>query len=421
MHKTMINHELPLIYYGAGQAAEREIETSPNLLRGVCFIDKDENKHGKTHIGLPILSMDEATNKYGRFNLFVTVARHNKAAVFEYLIGIGIKREEIINYEETYYYGCCDLEENLIYTETKLFACCEGAEGRLRPPELYWKDNIEETILDFLALKERTVETLKKGEKTSCDGCPNLKKYVGTPENKIKLVCHGIAAPCQLSCYYCNAQERYPENKNITQLNALEFARVLKFLESENLISKDATLVLAEGEPTIHPQLDDFYEAAERYRINCSTNGVLFDKRLADLLATGRGSINVSVDSGTEETYRKVKGLDAFNKVWENITNYANTGANVSVKYIFLPENCNDNDIIGFVDNATKSGVQSIQLSRNLSDQNANEFEILYAAKMMNLARAAGINIGFAGYFSKPEADSIYKMAEELMRRDDAK
>ena len=58
---SILNNELPLLYYGAGRAAEFKIKSEG----GICFVDRDVSKHGKTHSGLPVLSLDEAKKRYG--------------------------------------------------------------------------------------------------------------------------------------------------------------------------------------------------------------------------------------------------------------------------------------------------------------------------------------------------------------------
>lgn len=58
-----------------------------------------------------------------------------------------------------------------------------------------------------------------------------------------------------------------------------------------------------------------------------------------------------SVDSGTPETYHKIKGVDGFARVKQNLSRYAQASLGiVALKYIFVP-GLNDtlNDVDGFV------------------------------------------------------------------------
>ena len=59
--------------------------------------------------------------------------------------------------------------------------------------------------------------------------------------------------------------------------------------------------------------------------------------------------LNVSVDAGTRETYREVKGLDAYDRVLSHIRRYAQEGAVIEIKYILMPENCDRENIDGFL------------------------------------------------------------------------
>jgi len=58
------NANLPLILYGAGVNAAAEMAAA--IRRGfkpVCFCDRDERKHGKTWLGLPVLSLAQVRER----------------------------------------------------------------------------------------------------------------------------------------------------------------------------------------------------------------------------------------------------------------------------------------------------------------------------------------------------------------------
>jgi len=82
---------------------------------------------------------------------------------------------------------------------------------------------------------------------------------------------------------------------------------------------------------------------------------VLFIEELFDLLHEGQIHLRTSLDSGTAETFAKVHGVDCFDRVVENLSRYAESGGEISLKYIVLDGyNCNETDVVAFVEIAKK-------------------------------------------------------------------
>jgi len=187
----------------------------------------------------------------------------------------------------------------------------------------------------------------------------------------------------------------------------------VQHLEERNLLAHDASFVLGGGEPTVNPLWGEWLNIAAWYNSNFATNALIFDKKMAQLASKPGCGINVSVDAGTEQTYHKVKGVDAFRKVWDNISKYVKYGSNISVKYIFLPENCGDEDINGFIREVVNSGVKTILFSRNLSAQEEDGQLLEAATKILNLAKFHNISVSIkgAGYFNEAERKKIHDLA----------
>jgi cyclic pyranopterin phosphate synthase len=78
-----------------------------------------------------------------------------------------------------------------------------------------------------------------------------------------------------------------------------------------------------EGEPLLHKNIGDFVEFAGQKNMDVSitTNGVLFDKKMAEKTMPYLSWIRFSIDAGDKESYAKIHGTrkEDFNKVLENI------------------------------------------------------------------------------------------------------
>lgn len=67
--------------------------------------------------------------------------------------------------------------------------------------------------------------------------------------------------------------------------------------------------------------------------------------------------------SDTAETFHKVKGVNAYNKVCENLHKYRESSGQIILKYILLDENCNSQDAEGFIELCKTLKIAKIDIS----------------------------------------------------------
>ena len=126
-----------------------------------------------------------------------------------------------------------------------------------------------------------------------------------------------ITNACNHSCFFCtNPSTKTPK----ALIDAGLTFRLIE--EAANLGVRDIAFY-STGEPFLHKDLSRFVAKAKECGIPyvfLSTNGALADpKRAKDVIDAGLDSIKFSVNGGSRESYRKVHGVDDFDKVLENI------------------------------------------------------------------------------------------------------
>ena len=412
----MVSGNPPVALYGAGQRAATEkkiVEAQGHI--PVCLIDRDVDKHGSTLLGLPVLSLNEAREAYGELDMHVTTDGTRRYEIFDFLIQQGINKWNILNYEEyEEYNGCPFLETHMLVNEHRMAYCCTHREGRWLGYNIEWEGSIEQSISSWLATRDKYIKAARRGSESICHGCNQVKNYVFPSEKKIRIMSCAFIAPCQLSCLYCvspNAQRPLSEEVK-SVVKSFDWQRFFRYMKENDLIAEDAYLIVAGGEFTICPRKNELLDIIEKYNLQVDTNAIIFDERLAMLTARPGGSLMISVDAGTGETYKRIKGLDAFEKVWNNIQNYIEHDVCVTVKYILLPENSTEPDITGFINEASKARVETIQLStNNCRTECLSEQQISMAAKIMELAKSRGILATvLPGAFSGEETGMIQKV-----------
>ena len=171
-------------------------------------------------------------------------------------------------------------------------------------------------------------------------------------------------------CGYVHEGDKAPEKCPICQAPASEFEEIATFLK-ENKI---------------------------RQAINSS--GIIFSPIIFDGLKDGSMSIQISPDSGSEETYIRIKRQHNFNKVWENIKKYAGFSDMLFVKYIFFSMSAKEADVRKFIEKCIECGVKNIVIDCESNSANSkrspfgpiNEEILKLAVLMKHLAEENNIN-----------------------------
>lgn len=156
---------------------------------------------------------------------------------------------------------------------------------------------------------------------------------------------------CNFECGHCNAQ-RY------LVLNPDEVKEDKKIMTKEHLKSLiDFTgdwgvrgvCIGGGGEPLMNKNIWDLpsYIAKKGMKSSFATNGSLINEKIAEQMMYSRW-VGVSIDSGTKETFKKVHGIDLFDRIIDNlrllVKTKRRTGSNVDIAYKFLirPDNWQD-------------------------------------------------------------------------------
>lgn len=116
--------------------------------------------------------------------------------------------------------------------------------------------------------------------------------------------------------------------------------------------------------------------------ISIPTSGIKYSPVIEKGVSLGKVNVQNSIDSGCRETFAMIKGLDAYDKVVENMQRYASAKLedyNVTSKYIICPGyNDNKREIDKWLKTCKERGLQSVIISvENLwlrsHRQNGNE------------------------------------------------
>ena len=230
--------------------------------------------------------------------------------------------------------GRIDIDEKVISL------CCENLPSR---PGIPLSDKADETLERFIGLRSLLIaQGFRTPQKTNF-GCAGCKNYIEREWNINPFIGYVnlsmYPAPCQSRCCYCGVKKW----DNSSEVNKA-YKNLFNFLElanSSGVIDSDALWQISTGEITIHPYKEQILKLVLNKSCVFYTNAFIFDEDIAkNLHDNPHSAINLSIDAGTPQTWRKVKGVDNFDKVTDNLVKYyVNSGhpGQITLKYIVLP------------------------------------------------------------------------------------
>lgn len=240
------------------------------------------------------------------------------------------------------YKFCQQLKNSIFLGHDSLIHCCTCDQDRsptffhyYKGERINWKAVIEEKL--------RYQQEAKKGNIpfSACEKCHFFKESDWDEGGYINEITVSHWTSCNCNCFYCftaknkeffNTREKYalmPLLRDMKEAGILRFDGIVRFLGGD-------VAMLEEFDEFIRFFLDG---GTRHFYI--PTSGIRFLPLAAEVLRKGAGEVIVSPDSGNAALYKKIKRVDAYKTVRENMKNYA-AAAKIGntvfrSKYIVIP------------------------------------------------------------------------------------
>ncbi|MBR2132132.1 MAG: radical SAM protein, partial [Oscillospiraceae bacterium] len=296
-------------------------------------------------------------------------------------------------------YYSCQFMENVHFmfegwlgdVRKRIRFCCASVPNR---PEVNWStiDTSSEILWRFFAYRDHWVEESKQFNSCQpeegrsltapCVGCSSYQKKNWLSDRRIHTTNLSMyPSPCQSKCFYCdlhsNGQTRWIETAEIRE----SYEKIFDLLErakNDGAFQKGANWEIATGEIAIHPYREKILNLMGQDNARFYTNGMKYDNQIAKKLSENpRSEIVVSIDSGTSETWYKIKGVDNFEIVKENLLKYQKMCIDleqIAIKYIVFPGiNDSDADFLGAIDLLKQLKITRLEVSCDARPEHRDE------------------------------------------------
>lgn len=303
------------------------------------------------------------------------------------------------------YKSCNLILHGLCFFADDIGACCNSPADQIdnqRPPILY--ENYKGDIIpaDELFNKIHSFSDMFKngGCPPSCKNCCFIQEKDWDEGNYINEITITNFSACNAKCIYCaNTLSR----ENI-QYKPYSIFPILKHYKDIGVIKEGVEFHISGGEFTIYPECEAIMEefgVTNYAKIVISSNCIVYSEKIKQSIELGDTNIIHSLDCGSRELYKRIKGVDAFDTVVNNLKNYASSEKakhKISLKYIIIPTiNDNMKEFSKFLKVTKEIGLKRViieiegRYTRNV-EYKIDSYFIYLAKQMKQKAEKEGFN-----------------------------
>ncbi|MGC8490163.1 MAG: radical SAM protein [Syntrophobacteraceae bacterium] len=174
---------------------------------------------------------------------------------------------------------------------------------------------------------------------------------------------------CNAKCVFCHLRSDAggtPISRGYDLDKAVN--RAVEQLFEADLVAPSCQVIFSNGEPSLSKETMKTLDSVTRkgLRVMINTNAISFAPEIAKALESGKALVQVSMDSGDRESYRKIKGVDKFNSVAQNIDRYASHvkgGSRFWIKYIIFSKNNSTEIMNNFIDFCINHRIKNVSVN----------------------------------------------------------
>ena len=247
--------------------------------------------------------------------------------------------------------------------ETCCFTCHSGG-GHITLKDSYSGELINWE--ELFELKRKFRKEHRSGNiLPNCKGCIFLEEKEWDEDDYIDFLQFNYWIKCNSKCSYCYEVQNRKKFDKIKPYNTVP---IIKEMLEKKILRPGGEVAFGGGEPTIAPEFEELIKLLTESgftNMRIHSSGIKYSPAIAEAIKKGVLNIVISIDAGCEKTYKKIKNVNCYNKVIENMKKYASVNTYgyglMTSKYIIIP-NINDNrkEIDLWLESVQRAGVRWI-------------------------------------------------------------
>lgn len=278
-------------------------------------------------------------------------------------------------------YLLCDaIGQRLVFFAKKVAYCSNGNPSQnMLYPVIFenFKSHKDFNINYLIKHIKNTKKNLKNGNiPLNCIGCPCIHEFELCPpflDNKlISYVQFSDYGLCNSKCIYCNSwtNTKYENSTYITndgKPDSYEILPIIKQLIRKKVINRDTVIDFAGGEPTLYRQFEEALKFLLDYgtkQILIFSNIIKYSEIIEQGIKDGIITLTVSIDAGSKETHKIIKGVNSYDNVYKNLikyNSYKKYQNQIISKYVICLElNDNIQEISMWIEKSREIGINKL-------------------------------------------------------------
>jgi MoaA/NifB/PqqE/SkfB family radical SAM enzyme len=208
----------------------------------------------------------------------------------------------------------------------------------------------EQFQVDLGQVKKDVVETLKTLSEIG------IVSWEQTPFQLHTVIMH-IIQNCNSPCKLCDCWK----TKKNTQLSLADLQPVIEWLAD---YANNQNVMVSGGEPLLHNDLQNIIGAirSKKMRVLLNTNGLLLQKH-PWISSETVDEVIISMDGFDADSYKKVRGVDGYERVWQNIKMLKTISPYLPISLRVILNKGNIDQFFEIVRKARQQGIHRVGIS----------------------------------------------------------
>ena len=295
------------------------------------------------------------------------------------------------------YYSCRYMQAGMnFYPDSIIKTCCFTTSDEVNLCNLTNTHNIKNIKRDIDKKRKQLIKDCKNGKiPNCCKKCCNLQKKSWQYKKKIEHITLNHFMYCNLKCTHCGylkkVRNKTKDTKDELVLNTIQD------LTAIGMLSSNYSVDVGGGEPSLSKGLDRILEYLinNNHKIHINSNVAQVKENYLYGIQKGLINLTLTPDAGSKEVYKKIKGVDYFDIVKENIKKYMEKAADeIEVKFIIEKDNVED--IQNMIELCLECGVKYVKCALDLNIKPDDKINYKpYVQTFNRLCRENNLNVSF--------------------------